>query len=164
MNEQGKYSDLNISLAHFGELVKLFTKNIKLVVKHIISFPMKKIVVLVALISIATSCTSQHKPDIKIISMETLKADAVGKDVQLIDVRTPKEYEAGHIDDAINIDFLSGEHFTNEVNKLDKTKPVYIYCQMGGRSKKASEKLKNLGFTTIFDYGGGYGEWSQKNN
>ncbi|WP_198439884.1 rhodanese-like domain-containing protein [Pareuzebyella sediminis] len=124
---------------------------------------MKKIIVLFVLTLIVASCNSQQKGDIKVISIETLKADAIGKDVQLIDVRTSKEYEAGHIDDAVNIDFLDTENFAKEVNKLDKTEPIYIYCQMGGRSGKASQKLRELGFTTIFDYSGGYGEWNQKN-
>lgn len=123
---------------------------------------MKKIIALFALMSIFTSCNSQNKADIVVIDGETMKTEVIGKDVQLIDVRTPKEYNAGHIDDAINIDFLSGDNFSGTMNKLDKTKPVYIYCQMGGRSHKAAQKLKEMGFTTIFDYSGGYGEWSKK--
>lgn len=83
-------------------------------------------------------------------------------DVQWVDVRTAREYAAGHIDDAINIDFLDTATFKDKVEDLDKEKPVYLYCQVGGRSKQAAELLKDMGFTSIFEYSGGYGEWSKE--
>lgn len=106
------------------------------------------------------SCRSQSRGEIQSIDIQTVKTEVIGKNVQLVDVRTSKEYNAGHIDGAINIDLLDDAAFTEKIMDLDKEKPVYIYCQMGGRSKKASQKLKNMGFKTIFDYSGGYGEWS----
>ena len=120
---------------------------------------MRNLVILL-LLAITTSCTSQSSGKVKSIGIQTLKTEVIGKDVQLVDVRTSKEYDAGHIDDAINIDVLDDAVFTEKFQDLDKEKPIYIYCQMGGRSKKASQKLKDLGFKTIFDYSGGYGEWS----
>lgn len=112
---------------------------------------------------IALSCKSQNEGSTKVIDIDTFKTEVIGKDVQLIDVRTLKEYNAGHIDDAINIDVLNTSTFTEEIQKLDKEKPIYIYCQMGGRSNKASQQLSKMGFKTIFDYSGGYGEWSKQN-
>lgn len=108
------------------------------------------------------SCKTETDQKTKVIDLETLKTEAIGKDVQLIDVRTTAEYKAGHIDDAIHIDVLNMETFVEEVEKLDKTKPVYLYCKMGGRSKQASEKLEELGFTTIYDFSGGYTAWQNQ--
>ncbi len=80
--------------------------------------------------------------------------------VVLLDVRTPEEYNRGHLHNAININILD-ETFTQTVNKLDKKKPVYVYCQVGGRSTRASEKLKALGFVNIVNLMGGYSAWQK---
>ena len=124
---------------------------------------MKNIVILLFLTTVISSCNSQSDNQVQIIDIETLKTEAIGKDVQLVDVRTPEEYNAGHIDDAININVLEADTFNKKVLSLDKEKPVYIYCKVGGRSNKASQILKELGFKTIYDYSGGYTEWSAKN-
>lgn len=97
---------------------------------------------------------SKTNNNIKVLDVPTFKT-AVSKDkVQLIDVRTANEYNAGCIKKAKNIDIFSGK-FTSEVNKLDKEKPVYVYCRSGGRSKRASKKIAALGFKEIYDLKGG---------
>ncbi|HZJ19952.1 MAG TPA: rhodanese-like domain-containing protein [Pricia sp.] len=116
--------------------------------------------IILLLLVFTTSCTSQNSANVQSIDIETVNDEVIGKDVQWIDVRTPKEFDAGHIDDAINIDFLDNATFNEKVKDLDKEKPVYLYCQVGGRSKQAAARLKELGFKTVFDYSGGYGEWS----
>lgn len=80
------------------------------------------------------------------------------KDVQLIDVRTPGEYENGTIGKAVNIDFRASD-FEEMIGKLDKTKPVLIFCQAGGRSAKALQKFKALEFDFVLELEGGYGNW-----
>ena len=124
---------------------------------------MKRFVLFFVLI-VAVSCTStsQNKGQVKVIDLATLESKVIGKDVQLLDVRTQKEYDLGHIDGAININVLDDASFAKKIKNLDKEEPVYIYCQMGGRSKKASQKLRDEGFKNIFDYSGGYSEWSKK--
>lgn len=79
-------------------------------------------------------------------------------EVQLIDVRTPGEYENGTIGKAINIDYRAS-NFEEMIGKLDKTKPVLIFCQAGGRSAKALQKFKALGFDYVLELEGGYGNW-----
>ncbi|SDS24525.1 Rhodanese-related sulfurtransferase [Formosa sp. Hel1_31_208] len=76
------------------------------------------------------------------------------KKVQLIDVRTPKEYMSGHIKGAKNIDFFSSK-FTIEFNKLNQELPVYVYCRSGVRSRQAGKKLTKMGFIKIYDLKGG---------
>jgi len=79
-------------------------------------------------------------------------------DAQLIDIRTPGEFAGGHIENAVNIDFY-GKDFTAKLEKLDKTKPVLIYCKSGGRSGKALGQMKKMEFGTILELKGGYSHW-----
>jgi len=79
-------------------------------------------------------------------------------DVQLIDVRTSEEFSSGSLEGAQNIDYNS-EHFIDKISKLDRNRPVLIYCAMGGRSSKASKVFKSQGFKKIYDLKGGYSSW-----
>lgn len=81
--------------------------------------------------------------------------------VQLVDVRTAREFKAGHIKGAKNFDFFSPTQFKNGFESLDKQKPVYVYCQSGNRSQKAAGKLVDMGFEEIIDLAGGYGVWAR---
>lgn len=78
---------------------------------------------------------------------------------QVIDVRTPKEFRAGHIDGAINM-HVYDKDFSQRLDKLDKKKPVYVYCKVGGRSAEAVETMKEKGFTTIIELDGGMDAWT----
>ncbi|MBO0320687.1 rhodanese-like domain-containing protein [Muricauda sp. CAU 1633] len=109
----------------------------------------------------AFSCHTQQKPFVKKIDKATVQSEVIGKDVQLVDVRTPMEYNQGHIDDAVNFN-INDEGFLNQIETLDKDKPVYLYCKIGGRSNRAAELLKSEGFTQIYDYTGGYDDWNSK--
>lgn len=76
------------------------------------------------------------------------------KNVVLVDVRTPEEFEAGHLENAININWYDPE-FTNKFQDVHKEKTIYLYCKMGGRSAKAATVLDSLGFKVV-DLKGGY--------
>jgi thioredoxin 1 len=80
-------------------------------------------------------------------------------DEQLVDVRTPEEFEGGHISKAKNIDFYAAD-FSAQLSKLSKVKPVLVYCKSGGRSAKAVNQLTQLGFTNITELKGGMMAWS----
>ena len=67
-------------------------------------------------------------------------------DVQLVDVRTAKEFNDGAIKNALNIDFFQQEIFNEEFGKLNKEQPVYLYCRSGNRSHQAALKLEAMGF------------------
>ena len=96
------------------------------------------------------------------ITAEDFKSKTADQQVTLIDVRTPKEFSEGHIDNAKNIDFYD-DNFLSDMQKLNKDEPLYIYCRSGGRSGKAAQQLKDLGFTEIYDLKGGFIDW-QKND
>lgn len=78
----------------------------------------------------------------------------------LLDVRTPNEYKQGHIEGAKNLDYFD-KGFKTELGKLDKSVPVYVYCRSGGRSGKAMQIMKEMGFESIYNLKGGYLAWSQ---
>lgn len=77
---------------------------------------------------------------------------------QLIDVRTPREFEQGHIEGAQMINYKD-RSFKTGIDKLDKSQAVFVYCQAGGRSKSACEIMEKAGFTKIYELEGGYGNW-----
>ena len=72
----------------------------------------------------------------------------------VIDVRTPSEYQAGHIPNALNIDISSTE-FPDKINALDRTKDYYVYCRSGGRSSTACQYMVSLGFRSVNNLYGG---------
>jgi thioredoxin 1 len=76
----------------------------------------------------------------------------------IIDVRTPHEYENGHILSAININW-SGADFEKEASGLDKEKNIYIYCLSGGRSSRAASLLRSLGYKNVYELSGGMLKW-----
>lgn len=115
---------------------------------------------ILAIISfIILSCNGQTTKDNKTIDVKTFaeKMEATPK-AQILDVRTPEEFSGSHIDNAVNVDWL-GDSFVAGAEKLDKTKPVFVYCKSGGRSKSAASKLQELGFTTIYELQGGILKW-----
>ena len=82
------------------------------------------------------------------------------RDIQLVDVRRPEEFEAGKIEGAVNMNVLEPETFKEQIETLDKSKPVYIYCRSGNRSGKAAMLMQELGFKAIYDLEGGYLNWT----
>lgn len=93
----------------------------------------------------------------KIVNPAVFESQIATKKVQVVDVRTPKEYKEGTILNAVNIDFLD-EGFLKNMEQLDKTQPVYIFCQSGKRSAAAATKLQEAGFDVI-ELAGGYKAW-----
>lgn len=80
---------------------------------------------------------------------------------QLVDVRTEKEYGVNHLKDAQNI-CVTNEDFEEKVKKLDKNKPVYVYCKKGGRSAQAAKLLSKMGFVEVYDLQGGIKNWEDQ--
>lgn len=82
---------------------------------------------------------------------------------QLLDVRTPEEYSVEHIGNAKNVNW-NGDDFVAKVNSYDKSKPIFVYCKVGGRSAQAANKLAELGFKEIYNLNGGIMKWNAENN
>ena len=92
------------------------------------------------------------------LSPKDFKAALAKPGVQLVDVRTSEEFATGHLANARNIDYVNGD-FLAGAAKLDKTKPVLLYCAAGGRSESALHDLKAAGFTNVHDMLGGIKAW-----
>jgi rhodanese-related sulfurtransferase len=97
--------------------------------------------------------------NITVLNSEEFKSAISKSKVQLVDVRTAREYNSGHIQKAVNIDFFNRSAFIEAFEKLNKQQPIYIYCQSGVRSRKASKRLAQMGFESIYDLKGGYMSW-----
>lgn len=80
--------------------------------------------------------------------------------VQVLDVRTPREYDEGHIDGAININVQSGDFQKLVVGKLSKDSTILVYCRSGRRSMDAAEILTRLGYRVV-NLKGGIIEWKE---
>ena len=80
----------------------------------------------------------------------------------IIDVRTPGEYENGHIKNAININ-VSDSNFQEKIAQLNKNEKVYVYCKIGSRSNKAAKILVENGFKQVYDLNGGIISWQRAN-
>ena len=82
--------------------------------------------------------------------------------VQLLDVRTKEEWDAGHLKGAKWVP-LAEEGFVDKAKAvLDPKKPVVVYCRSGGRSAKATKQLRDAGFTTVHDMAGGIVAWEKE--
>jgi rhodanese-related sulfurtransferase len=86
----------------------------------------------------------------------------LNENVVLIDVRTAEEFNNGHLENALNIDYYNA-NFIEDINRLNKEKKVMVYCKSGGRSAGAVTILKQNGFKNIVELDGGYIAWSKAN-
>ncbi|MCH7852836.1 MAG: rhodanese-like domain-containing protein [Proteobacteria bacterium] len=100
-------------------------------------------------------------------STTAIKVNAVSgflaqrEDVVILDVRTPIEYEMSHITGSVNVD-VGDDSFDARVATLDSNKTYIVHCTKnpaGGRSSRALETLKNLGFKHLYSLEGGYIAW-----
>lgn len=113
----------------------------------------------IGLLLLLSFCACQTPSGVPQVSPEAFKA-AIASDasVQLIDVRTPGEYESGHLAGALNWDIESGV-FERNLSSLDQNKQVLVYCAVGGRSATAAQMLKGAGFSKVLDLKGGIKAW-----
>ena len=79
-----------------------------------------------------------------------------------MDVRTPAEYQAGHLKNAFLANWNNQAEFMERVQALDKSKPVYTYCLSGARSGAATQWLRENGFSA-YNMEGGIAAWKRAN-
>lgn len=109
---------------------------------------------------IMTSATFAQQTPAKVTNADaaTFKSLIERKDGIVIDLRTPDETKKGIIKGAVEMDYLAKD-FEAQVNKLDKKKKYYVYCQGGGRSADAADYMVKHGFTYVVNLEKGYGSW-----
>jgi len=81
------------------------------------------------------------------------------KDKVLVDVRTQDEFAEGHLANAVLINIFNDD-FKTQAAKLDKAKPVFVYCGTGKRSGNASKIFIEMGFKQVYDLDGGITAWA----
>lgn len=123
---------------------------------------MKKyiIIVLTAFTIILNSCSTGQSQNSKTNLTAVEFAEKI-KDLPnalIIDVRTPDEFSGGHLQNAQNID-ISGNDFDKQIETLDKSKPVFVYCLSGGRSASAASTMRGAGFKEVYELDGGIMKW-----
>jgi len=118
-------------------------------------------ILLLMLLVTAQSCNEPTPEQVTVISPQEMR-ESLNEDrlLQLLDVRTTEEYEVGHLRDSQNI-CVTDSDFKEKAAKLDKNKPVYVYCKKGGRSAKAAKILTEMGFKEIYDLDGGITAWDE---
>ena len=106
-----------------------------------------------AVITACGTAGAVHKVNAKAFSEAVVNEQAI-----LIDVRTPDEYAAGHLQGATNIN-VDGASFASQIDALDKTKTYAVYCHSGRRSGIATAAMEKAGFVHIYDLDGGIQAW-----
>ena len=104
----------------------------------------------------AARATPTYK-NVKVAAFDKLRQ--TGTNV-VLDVRTKKEFQDGHLPGAMLIDFM-GDDFEKEIAKLDKNKTYLIHCASGGRSARACKKMEQLGFKSLYNLEGGLTAWEK---
>jgi phage shock protein E len=90
-------------------------------------------------------------------------AEIIGEgrsDLVILDVRTPDEFAAGHLSDAVNLDYY-GPGFADALAALDREAPYVLYCRTGNRSAQVREMMRGLGFAEVHEIAGGFVAWEQ---
>jgi rhodanese-related sulfurtransferase len=113
-------------------------------------------IIAIIYIVITASCAQHYPTDISIAKFKTAIADTA---VQLIDVRTLAEFNAGHLPKALLLDWQQETIFLDKLKKLNTTSPTYLYCQSGVRSGQAAAFMQKMGFTKVYTMQGGYAAW-----
>lgn len=117
---------------------------------------MKKYIPFLLSLFLLTGCAGNTAKDIgyrQITAKEAVTMMEDETDYIILDVRTREEYEEKHLPEAVNIpnESIGSE----EISELpDKDQLIFVYCRSGNRSKQASEKLADLGYTNIVEFGG----------
>lgn len=108
------------------------------------------------------STNKQSKAMFQNLNVNDFEQGITQPDAILIDVRTPMEYQEGHIKSAKLID-ISDNDFEKQIESLDKSKAYYVYCRSGGRSSHASQIMIEKGFTKVYNLQGGIIAWKNAN-
>jgi rhodanese-related sulfurtransferase len=118
---------------------------------------MKKAIALFASVLLLAGCSSSSNAIDLSVSEFSTKVTEPG--IITLDVRTPGEFNEGHVKGAQLIDFQSG-NFESEIETLDKSKTYAVYCRSGSRSGQAVKVMSDAGFTNLYNLNGGVIDWA----
>jgi rhodanese-related sulfurtransferase len=118
---------------------------------------MKKVIASLAVVVLLAGCSSS--PSATDLSVSEFTGKVAERGIVTLDVRTPGEFNEGHIEGAQLIDFQSG-NFENEIAALDKSKTYAVYCRSGNRSGQAVKVMREAGFNNLYNLNGGVIDWA----
>ena len=113
---------------------------------------------------IILGCNAQQASNDQAPAVKNMDSEEVSKllennsDIIIVDVRTPGEFEAGHIKGAKNIN-ISDSEFHAQIEKLDRDSTYLVYCRTGNRSGRAIKLMEQLKFKSIYHLQHGITEW-----
>ena len=81
---------------------------------------------------------------------EGLRRYAATQNAVLLDVRSPQEYQDGHIPESLNVPL----HMLEDVISVAEDTPLFVYCHSGARSRQAAEQLRDMGYWNVHNIGG----------
>ena len=121
--------------------------------KYTIMVPLILILQIAALMFLLSGCGSTGTSYEQISQKEAKQMMQEKSDYLIVDVRRPDEFAEGHIPGAINV---PNESISDEqpAELPDKEQILLIYCRSGNRSKDASQKLADMGYTNVYEFGG----------
>ena len=121
----------------------------------------KKFIFLLVMLLVPLQCSAAES-SVENVDAKTfaavIEAHKSDMDVVILDIRTPAEFNAGHIAGAVMLDFYS-KSFAQDFDRLDRNKTYLVYCRSGNRSGQLMRAIKNLGFKKIYNMERGLVDW-----
>ena len=123
---------------------------------------MRSLLVLVLALSVLVAACSSDTTSQSIELVSPADAAQVIADAPeglvVLDIRTPDEFDAARLADAIMVDFYADD-FAAQLDTLDKDVPYVMYCNSGNRSSEAVKTMEDLGFVEVYEIDGGIVNW-----
>ena len=108
------------------------------------------------------ACSENEKEEFKNISSAQFEELIQDKNVQVVDARTPAEYQEGHLIESINLNVKDSSFVSAAEELLNKDQAVAVYCRSGKRSRKAAKLLVKQGFKVVYNMDKGYLQWTEE--
>lgn len=121
-----------------------------------------KLITIITALLLFNACNSIAQTTDQVVDVNTFEKEISQGEVQLLDVRTPEEFNQGHLSNAMLANWNEKAEFIRRVEALDKDEPVYIYCLSGGRSAAAADLLREKGFSSVIELQRGINAWKQE--
>ena len=119
---------------------------------------MRILSVVIFLLGFGCSSGAQNN---SVMSADDFEKGLAYKQVQLLDVRTAGEFRNGHIKGSLQANWNDEQEFADRTSSLDKSKPVFVYCLSGGRSRAAAAWMIENGFKNVVNLEGGFNTWKR---
>jgi len=109
----------------------------------------------------AAAAATPAPGEVSLVDAEVFASTIASESVTILDVRTPAEFAAGHIDGAVNIDIEDPNGFTAAIAALDGDTTYAVYCRSGNRSASATAYMLTQGFDSVLELDGGIISWDE---